>query len=251
MESPQVNKLRIVSVPSFEKNFDSIGSGIASVASIATSTVFEVQINPEQLHRTFKIKYNEEVVQGEQEKRKFKSVEPETIELKFILDGTGIVPAVLGADITSDIMGAIGADIGFVETKLVQLKQVVYDFIDETHRTPFLIVNWGTFVFHGVMEELSYNYMLFHPSGIPLRAEVTLKIKSHETSSKALNAALSFLSPDLTRRHLTKSSDSILTICNEVYKDEKYYLEVAKANKIVNFRALKAETTLQLPSIDV
>lgn len=251
MDLPQINKLRIISIPDFSNTMDSVGSAIATVGRAATSTVFEVQVNPDQIKRNFKIKYKTETINGNaQNTLQFEGTEPEALDLKFHLDGTGIIPKTAGADLFGNALNAFGVDVAYVEMKILQLKQVVYDFIDETHRTPFLVVNWGTFTFNGVLESMEYTYTLFHPSGVPLRAEVNLKIKEHSTGKKSLDAALSFLSPDLTRRHTILSSDTILTVCHEVYRDEKYYLEIAKANKLINFRAIKPNTVLQLPTIE-
>jgi hypothetical protein len=251
MDLPQINKLRIISIPDLSGPMNNIGSDIAKVGRTITSTVFEVQLNPDQIKRNIKIKYKTEPTNGTaQNTLQFEGTESEVLELKFHLDGTGILPKNVGGDLLGNALNANGADLAYVEMKILQLKLVVYDFIDETHRTPFLLVNWGTFTFYGVLESMEYTYNLFHPSGVPLRAEVNLKIKEHSTGKKDLDAVLSFLSPDLTRRHTFLSSDTILTVCHAVYSDEKYYLEIAKANKMVNFRGIEPNTVLQLPSIE-
>ena len=41
-----------------------------------------------------------------------------------------------------------------------------------------------------------------------------------------------------------------MRICDDVYEDEKYYIEVARVNGLTNFRSLKPGTNLMLPPID-
>lgn len=246
-----VNKLRIVSLPSLCDQHG-VAATIASVARFYTSTFFEVQLNPEQVVRNFKIKYNEPKEHGvQQDDLQIQGTEPEVLELKFILDGTGAASYGLGGDLVNAVAIAAGdnkENLAYVSLKIAQLKNAVYDFIDETHRPPFLVVFWGTLVFFGVLEDMVTTYNLFHPSGVPLRAEVNLKIKSQKVP-KLSSALQSFLSPDLTRRHTVIGGDNILTVTRSVYDSEKYYLEVAKVNKLVNFRSLKPNSELQLPPI--
>lgn len=253
-----INKLRIISLkdPSTQLGGNNISFGQVAgfLLDTLTSRIFEVQINPEQITRNFSIKYREPAESGTQGSEfQFEKVNPEELELKFILDGTGTV---LKNDIPAiDTLGAImnelppEAQAAYVPLKIAQLQATVYDFYDENHRTPFVLVNYGKLVFMGVLLSMSTNYNLFNPAGIPLRAEVTLKLKS-QSVPKEQSALLSLLSPDLTRHHVVKGGDNILRICEEVYEDEKYYLEIAKANGLTNFRRLEPGRNLILPPIN-
>lgn len=224
----QLNKLRIISLKN-PKDAAKTGPKGPPDDGTGISRVFEVQINPEQISRALKIKYKDPGEPGAKgSELQFDKVEPETLEIKFILDGTGVVPSV-----GSGMALPVGEN--FVPDKIKDLQSVVYEFIDETHRTPFIIVNWGKMNFPGVLDELTYTYNLFHPSGVPLRAEVTLKVKEHTPAAKAA-AEQSLLSPDLTRRRLLRQSDTLLTVCQQVYESPVFYLEVAKANNLTNFR---------------
>lgn len=247
----QVNKLRIISLKDPTERVGPLQEGTKAVVDgPQTPLVFEVQINPEQLARSLKIKNNNPSEHGTTAADlQFQKREPETLEIKFTLDGTGTVQN--NGGVMAGLTNLI-PDVAYVPTRLKQLEAVVYNFVDETHRPPFLVINWGTLVFNGVMEELAYTYNLFHPSGVPLRVEVTLKVKENKPTSETL-AQLSLLSPDLTRRRPVRQSDTLLTICQDVYQNEGYYLEVAKANQLTNFRQKplrNAVTDLLLPPID-
>lgn len=256
-----ITKLRIISLPGPNTDgadpnpmsgLNSLNAG--TIAQTLASKIFEVQINPEQINRNFSIKYHEPNQQGSNGTEfQFEKVNPEELELKFILDGTGVVapgPA-LSADLVGSAMSLLPADAqaAYVPIRVAQLQAAVYDFKDETHRTPFLLVQYGKMVFMGLLQNMGINYNLFSPDGLPLRAEITLKIKAHTPFADS-SALLSLLSPDLTRHHQVLAGENILRICDDVYEDEKYYLEVAKANQLTNFRNLQAGTHLILPPID-
>jgi hypothetical protein len=46
-------------------------------------------------------------------------------------------------------------------------------------------------------------------------------------------------SPDLTHTRTTIAGDTLPLMTNKIYGTPKYYIEVAKKNKIFNFRKLK------------
>jgi nucleoid-associated protein YgaU len=56
-------------------------------------------------------------------------------------------------------------------------------------------------------------------------------------------------SPDLTHSVQVKDGDLLPLLTSQIYKDQNYYLQVAKVNKLKNFRKLKAGTTLVFPPI--
>lgn len=253
-----ISKLKIISLPTPDAS--SAGSGgldgisAGAVLSMAVSKIFEVQINPEQITRNFSIKYHEPNTPGSNGSEfQFEKVNPEELELRFILDGTGAVQQndAPSADMLGNLINALPAEAqaAYVPLKVAQLQSAVYDFSDEQHRTPFLLVEYGKLVFMGLLQNMAVNYNLFSPGGIPLRAEVTLSLKSH-TPFKDSAALLSLLSPDLSRQHLVIAGENILRICDDAYQDKKYYLEVARVNGLVNFRDLKQNTSLILPPID-
>lgn len=252
-----VSKLTITALPSPDTS--SIGGGgvdnlsPGAALNALTPKIFEVQINPETISRNFSIKYHEPNTPGSNGSEfQFEKVNPEDLELKFILDGTGtVLPTAPGLDIVSDILGALPGDAqqAFVSVKIAQLQATVYNFSDEQHRTPFILVAYGKLVFMGILQNMSVNYNLFSPTGFPLRAEVTLSLKSH-SPFKDSASLLSLLSPDLTKQHLVIGGENILRICLNEYKDEKYYIEIARANGVVNFRNIPEGTQLILPPIE-
>jgi nucleoid-associated protein YgaU len=56
-------------------------------------------------------------------------------------------------------------------------------------------------------------------------------------------------SPDLTHSKVVEEGDLLPLMVYREYKTQDYYLQVAKANKLKNFRKLQAGTTINLPPI--
>lgn len=250
MEAPYVNKLRIASV---HLDTSSPLAAASSVMQTLGGGIFELPINPEQYQRQFKVKHVcPPEIGSNVTSSQFGKVEPEVLDIKFTIDGTGVVPLQQPAiDAVSQGFIAAGADaqLAFVTAKLAQLQLVVYGIESGTHRPPFMVVTWGKLVFLGVLLDMTQTFTLFHRSGLPLRVEVNLKVQEYKMSNIAA-AALSLLSPDLTRKRTVKASDNLLILCKEVYEKPDYYLEVAKANKLTNFRKIKVGSELIFPPVD-
>lgn len=246
-----VNKLRILQLPDLSGGLASAAKSVA-MGALEGGLLFELQINPEQYTRTFKISYHCPKEHGTAaEEMQFAKVDSDVLDIQFTIDGTGVVPIQQPAlDIVTQAFAAVGSDgqVAFVAAKLAQLKAIIFGVSDESHRPPFILVTWGKLAFRGVLQDMTHKYTLFHESGLPLRVEVTLKIKEHRPKNVVL-AALSLLSPDLTRKRTVKASDTLLNLCTEIYEKPDYYLEVAKANNLTNFRKLKLGSELILPPI--
>lgn len=259
---PFLNKLRIIGLndpkPEGSAGFGNIDTSFGGMTKdflTYQNRIFEAQINPAYISRSLGIKYCDPSEFGsDKTEYQFKGVKGEELELEFVLDGTGVVKnnAVV-LDPVSAIVNNIPrnpvTDQAYVSLKVAQLQTTVYGFLDETHRPSFLVVNYGKFVFMGILKNMDVKYNLFSSVGMPLRARVKLKLLSHKSKEKQASL-LSLLSPDLTRQHTVVAGDNILRISEKAYDDQRYYIEVAKANRLTNFRKIVAGDVLTLPPID-
>ncbi|HEU4718961.1 MAG TPA: LysM domain-containing protein, partial [Bacteroidia bacterium] len=62
-------------------------------------------------------------------------------------------------------------------------------------------------------------------------------------------ASLSWQSPDITKLHLVTAGDTIYNIARNEYGSESYYLQIAEANDLKNYRRLVPGTQLILPPV--
>jgi nucleoid-associated protein YgaU len=161
----------------------------------------------------------------------FKKAKPGDLSLTFFIDGTG----------------ANGKPID-VQTQ-VEKFQTVTGYNGKIHRTSYLKVMWGTLqVKRCVLKSASIAYKLFKPNGVPLRAVITASFTGN-SDDKTRVAMVQDESPDLTHLRLVKAGDNLPGMCFEIYNDPGYYLDVARVNRIDNFRELAPGRKIFFPPL--
>ncbi|MEM8612817.1 MAG: hypothetical protein AAGF93_12430 [Cyanobacteria bacterium P01_H01_bin.105] len=181
------------------------------------------------------------------------STEPTKLEFEFLFDGTGVVPA--PSDIGDiPVVGAIDSllnqdEVYNVEEQIKAFNKFVYERDGEIHRQPHLLLIWGTLTFPCILASVSYRYTLFKPDGTPLRAVAACRFT--ESRSK-LETALTDKdqSPDLTHLREVKDGDTLPLMSHRIYGKTDFYLEVARVNKLVNFRRLRSGSQLAFPPVN-
>ncbi|MEL6132139.1 MAG: LysM peptidoglycan-binding domain-containing protein [Bacteroidota bacterium] len=201
---------------------------------------FTVQINPENYAQTFEIEYDEDQAPGTSDKLpKYNKTKPQVLEFEFVFDSTGAVPGTTDEQRTSAF--------GVLET-IDQFKKVAFSMDGETHQPPFLILSWGTLLFKCVLTGMTLTYKLFRPDGTPVRA--VIKAKFQGLIEDALRVAKeNKQSPDLTHVRVVQAGDTLPLMCETIYGDPKYYLEVARINKLINFRNLRIGQKIEFPPL--
>ncbi len=169
---------------------------------------------------------------------------PRELSFKLILDGTGVDDLEL---------------LQFSSSKAVS--DQVKEFIDLTfhmngniHEPNFLVVEWGGkedggLIFPCRLAGLSISYTSFDRNGAPLRAELDITFISDQDIKKRL-AQENKSSPDLTHSRIVKSGDTLPLLCQEIYGKSDYYLRVAQANNLDNFRNLSPGQELFFPPLE-
>lgn len=195
---------------------------------------FTVMFNPETYSRKYAVKYEERKGAGDTgSPQVYKGIEPETYDLTFTLDGTG------------------------VNGTKIKVYEEVEHFLDVTgrnngdiHRPPYVIVSWGTLLIKGVLKSADINYKLFSPDGTPIRAEIKASFAGAMEDQRRV-AEAGNNSPDLTHARIVKEGDHLPLIVAEIYRNPiPYYLQVASANGLNNFRRLETGSQLLLPPVD-
>lgn len=195
---------------------------------------FELPINPENYTRNLKVETSNEQTQGtEGNNPKFKLIAPEELKLEFVLDNTGTIEGN-----TLD-----GTE---VSKQIDDLLEVVYGMEAETHQPNFLKITWQDFNFDCRLKDLSINYVLFRPSGAPLRAKVTAAFTAYIDDKKRVNEE-NKKSPDLTRLRILREGDTLPLMLHNIYGDDRLYLKVAKINNLTSFRNVEPGVELEFP----
>ncbi|MFZ3088484.1 MAG: hypothetical protein WA123_10520 [Methylotenera sp.] len=198
---------------------------------------FEALINPETYTLDYKLKFSKEGQgQGSSGKQlKYEYTEPEEMTFEFLFDNTGIIDGKPRDSVVEDIK---------------KFKQVLLEYKGDSHEPPHLALVWGeNSIFKGRATEVSLTYKLFKPDGTPIRAVAKVKFKSSIEELKRA-AKEDKKSPDLTHIRKIKAGDTLPLMCYEIYGDPKYYLSVAAANHLNNFRTLTPGMDIVFPPIE-
>lgn len=236
MATGEVKKLRIIGYRDHERT-DLIDTYIAL-------------INPETFKLAYAVEYNDDQASGTTNTElKFKKQTPPTLNVQLLFDGTGVFPGTrLNKAPKSNKEEKTVAESG-VADEIDKFKNIVYKYNGESHEPHYLRIIWGTLRFDGVIQTIDYDYKLFEPSGLPLRVVANAKFAG--SIEENLRAAFeNKTSPDLTHIRQVKEGDTLPLMCQNIYGDSKYYLEVAKANSITNFRKLTPGQQVNFPPIE-
>ncbi len=222
-------------------------NGGQTTPSSSQSDVFEALLNPASYAHSLSIAYSKEGdpdAKGSNQKPqgqtsaepRFASINSEKVSFDLVLDGTGVVKKDDSA-------------VPDVQAEIDQLKDVVYRYVGDKHEPSVVKLAWGELdAFYGRMESMSVDYTLFKPTGLPLRAKVKLSFVSFMTKIEAaLRADRS--SPDLSHQVEVRDGDTLPLLCLRVYKDCSRYIDVARENRLANFRTLEPGTWLRFPPL--
>jgi hypothetical protein len=123
-----------------------------------------------------------------------------------------------------------------------------------THAPPRVQFVWGSLAFKAIVESVSQKFTLFNPSGIPLRATLSVTFREYKTLKEQLSE-LKLQSSDHTKQWKVKEGDSLSLIANEEYDDPTLWRFIAehKDNQqiISNPRRLSVGTVLTIPPLGV
>ncbi len=208
-----------------------------------SGNMIEVQFNPEKYSLTKGVQIAEigipgldspvlQFVRGQNEKI--------TLELFFDTTGSGMV------NNPQDVRMKTGQIYGLLKIN------------PETHAPPRCRLTWGDgsqfFSFGSslpdprcVVESVNEEFNLFSPSGVPLRAKLTVTFREYKTIDEQL-AETRKHSSDRTKARTTQRGETLSFIAWKVYGDSTQWRPIADANNLDNPRLLVAGSQLIIPN---
>ncbi|MCB0534724.1 MAG: LysM peptidoglycan-binding domain-containing protein [Lewinellaceae bacterium] len=195
-----------------------------------------VMVNPETFTLSHGVEYVEQITPGDVPSTlTYYRHKPKSFDIELVFDRTGAIPGALPSE------KGITADID-------KLKKLL-EFDGDKHQPVYLKLTWGTFPSACRLSDLQITYKLFKPDGTPLRATARcsftefadVKLKESKKNEK---------SPDVTHVRTVPEDEHLPYLTSKIYGDSKYYLAVAKANGLVNFRKLETGSSLQYPPLE-
>ncbi len=197
----------------------------------------EVLINPESYTLDYKLKFTQEQPHGTSMSHlKYEATEPFEMSFDFLLDNTGIIDGVPSESVSENIE---------------KFKKLVLEFKGDNHQPPYVKLVWGSKdgLLKGRLIDMSIQYKMFNPDGKPIRAIIKAKFKQ-STEDQEREAREKKSSPDLTHLRVVKAGDTLPLMCKRIYDDPKHYIQIAKYNKLTNFRYLSPGLELIFPPIE-
>lgn len=118
----------------------------------------------------------------------------------------------------------------------------------ELHAPPIVQFIWENEIFQGVVSNLSVNYVLFTPQGVPMRAEASLQLTAYRPVEVQI-AERPRNSPDVEKSCTVRRGDRLDQIADGVYQDPARWRDIARRNGIIDPRRLDPGRVLLLPRI--
>ena len=193
---------------------------------------FEVMFNPATYSQKYEVEYQDSQGQGSSgSTQKFGKIKPQEYTFDFFFDGTGASGVELDvADEIERFLVVCGKEDG------------------EIHRPFYLKITWGNLISKCILKSADITYNLFKPDGYPLRAKVSA-VFAENIDDVLRTADEGKSSPDLSHYRLIKDTENLQLMCFKIYGDPKYYIDVAEANGLTNFRKLDAGIIIQFPPL--
>jgi LysM repeat protein len=202
-----------------------------------TGSSFSGLINPSSYKKSYSIDYApRKELGGNSASPSFIKMGQEEISFDLVLDATGIIPPPIGTEITPLAM-------------LIQnLEDTIYTFNGETHQPSFVKIAWGDLSFNGRMTKMSIDYKMFTPGGVSLRANVSLSFIQFVNFDGSTSQG-DKQSPDMTHIITIKDGDTLPRLCQQIYGQSDYYLQVASLNELSSFRSLEIGSQIFFPPL--
>jgi nucleoid-associated protein YgaU len=170
--------------------------------------------------------------------------------LQFVRGQTETLALELFFDTTEQGTG-VGA------TSVTTKTDAFYDLIkveSDTHVPPVLWLTWGGTSFPGkirdgfrcVVDSVRQRYTLFDPTGVPLRAVVSLNLREYKSLAQQIKE-LKLKSADHTKSHIVGEGETLARIAYLEYGDPEKWRVIAEANGIDDPLAVPAGAVLSLP----
>ena len=222
-------------------------------SSDAKEDTYVVQVNPKSYSLNHLLNYNYQRGQGfSAGEAVWNDSPPVNLSFEFLFDGTGVVPkpTELGdIPLVGAIASLVSPDEPFVVIdEIKKFNKLVYSFAGGQHRPRSLLLVWGTLVFPCVLSSVEYRYTLFSPDGSPLRAIAVCSFCESVPDAERVRLE-NATSPDLTHLRDVRDGDTLPMLAYDIYGKPELYLEVARANKLVNFRRLRAASRVMFPPV--
>ncbi len=205
-----------------------------SPSGIPMGVPFLAMFNPEQVAIKEDVEYNPHCAPGDSgSDPAFVRVKARSFSLDLLLDGTGVN--------TNGVKIPIPVQIAFFRAATTEIKGII-------HSPAYLLIQYGTFVVRCKLTTSTVTYSMFDKFGLPIRAKISASFV--EVIDKTFSKIVGMLSsPDLTHVRTVQDGQLLPLMVHAIYNNQTYYIQVARLNRVKNFRRLLGGTSLFFPPV--
>ncbi len=194
---------------------------------------YATMFNPASISVKLQIDREEKQANGStSSEMQFKMIKPQDYTIEFVIDG----------------VKPVNGEKKEVPAEVQKLLKVVYTYKSDQHKPNYVMVRFGSVLLKCVLKTVDITYNLFSPNAKPLRAIVICIFTSciDQELSELINSKNS---PDLTHKRIVKDGDKLISMANNIYRNNDYYMDVARKNKLNNFRKMESGTEVFFPPL--
>ncbi|HEY9537696.1 MAG TPA: LysM peptidoglycan-binding domain-containing protein [Kiloniellaceae bacterium] len=165
--------------------------------------------------------------------------------LQFVRGQNETLTLDLFFDSTEDGMDESARDVREQTRSIYQLVKIQ----PKTHAPPRIRFRWGAGIsFKAIVERVEQSFELFAPTGVPLRATLSVTFREYKTLEEQLQE-LKLESTDHTRRLEVRPGDTLRLIAHRQYGEARLWRLIANENGIRDPLRVAPGTVLRLPPL--
>ncbi len=201
-----------------------------------TDLAVRVMLNPDSFSMNYGVDFADtQGINNSAANNAYTRIRPERLEFEFMFDRTGAIPNAL------PMPNGVFDDIE-------KLKRILVGYNSDGHQPYYLKLAWGRLIVSCKLVNMQVTFKLFRPDGTPIRATARCSFEKF-TDVELRVAREDQRSPDVTHQREVPEGTHLPFMAFKIYGDSKHYVEVARANGIVNFRKLRTGAKIIFPPI--
>ena len=118
----------------------------------------------------------------------------------------------------------------------------------DLHAPPVLVVGMASLQFRCVLSRVNQRFVMFLPSGMPVRARLTCTFIEYVDPAREA-AAANLQTADFSKVHVVAGTETLSEIAGRLYDDVSQWRPIAVANGIANPRTIRPGDALRIPAL--
>lgn len=200
----------------------------ATITNTVTGAEVSVLFNPEEYTLAKDVNYAQTTVFGRRSPiLQFVAGTLQTLEMELLLDTY-----------------EAGGDVRDLTSKVAAMM----DIQPKTHAPPVLMFQWGSLVFRCVLARVTQRFVMFRPSGVPVRARLQVTFNEYdpvELESREIKRETA----DHVSTRVAGAGETLSSIAADTYGDAALWRPIAIRNGLDDPRALAAGDRLVMPAL--